>query len=63
MTAIAAIASQVSGRVFMGGDSAVTSGWELSGRPDGWRGARVYSVSVAHENKNTDIPRHTVVDE
>lgn len=26
-----------------------------------WGGARVYSVSVAHENKNTDIPPYTVV--
>ena len=35
MTAIAAIVSRSSGRVFMGGDSAITAGWDLTARPDG----------------------------
>jgi ATP-dependent protease HslVU (ClpYQ) peptidase subunit len=35
LTAIAAIVSEVTGRVFMAGDSAVTSGWDLSLRPGG----------------------------
>ncbi len=35
MTAIVGIVSQVTGRVFLAGDSAVTSGWDLSLRPHG----------------------------
>lgn len=35
MTVIAGIVSQVSGRVFLAGDSAVTSGWDLTRRPGG----------------------------
>jgi ATP-dependent protease HslVU (ClpYQ) peptidase subunit len=35
VTAIAAIASQSSGRVYMAGDSAITSGWNISSRYGG----------------------------